>query len=67
MTATEYRTALSALGLNQSSAARLLGVGLRTSQHWATGDRSVPEPAARFLRYLIAVGARPEDVLALLG
>ena len=54
--------------LSQLAAARLLGVDGRTSRRWISGERAVPEPAARFLQYLIATrksgearnaGARP--------
>lgn len=56
MTADQYRSAIETLGLSQLAAARLLGVDERTSRRWANGERDVPEPAARFLRYLIATG-----------
>jgi DNA-binding transcriptional regulator YiaG len=56
MTPDEYRTAIETLGLSQIAAARLLGVDERTSRRWATGERDVPPPAQRFLRYLIATG-----------
>ena len=35
MSATEYRAALKRLGLNQSSAAKLFRIPLRTSARWA--------------------------------
>lgn len=66
MTSSDYRAALDALGLNQSAAARLLGVNVSTSQRWIAGDRSVPEPAARFLRFLVAANISPERVHRLL-
>ena len=56
MTPDEYRTAIAALGLSQARAAELLGVDARTSRRWACGERDVPPPVARFLRYLIATG-----------
>lgn len=56
MTADEYRAALAALDLSQVGAARLLGVDERTSRRWANGERDVPPPADRFLRFLIARG-----------
>ncbi len=68
MTADEYRTAIEALGLSQIAAARLLGVDARTSRRWVRGERDIPEPAARFLRYLIATrktGAYAARILAL--
>jgi hypothetical protein len=66
MTWDEYRDALETLGLNQQAGAKLLGVHELTSGRWACGNRSVPEPAARFLRYLIATkktGAQAMRVL----
>ncbi len=54
MTPDEYRAAIEKLGLSQIAAARLLGVDERTSRRWALGERDIPPPAVRFLRYLIA-------------
>ena len=54
MTPDEYRNALVALGLTQGGCARLLGVDERTSRRWANGERDIPPPVQRFLRYLIA-------------
>jgi DNA-binding transcriptional regulator YiaG len=66
MTADEYRAAIAQLDLQQTAAARLLGVDARTSRRWACGERDIPGPAARFLRYLIATrrtGAQAMRVL----
>lgn len=66
MSPDEYRDALARLDLTQVAAARLLGVDERTSRRWATGERDVPPPAVRFLRYLIATrktGAQAMKVL----
>jgi DNA-binding transcriptional regulator YiaG len=63
MTSDEFRAALDALGLTQGGAARLLGVDERTSRRWANGERDVPPPAQRFLRYLIATGRSGEYAL----
>lgn len=60
MTSDEYREALDALGLTQNAAAKLLGVDDRTSRRWACGERDIPPPAERFLRYLIATGRSGE-------
>jgi DNA-binding transcriptional regulator YiaG len=60
MTPDEYREAIAELGLSQGAAARLLGVDARTSRRWAIGERDVPPPAERFLRYLIATGRSGE-------
>ena len=60
MTPAEYRIALETLGLSQIAAARLLGVDDRTSRRWANGERDIPPPAQRFLRYLIATGRTGE-------
>lgn len=60
MTPDEYRETIEKLGLSQVAAARLLGVDDRTSRRWASGERDVPPPAQRFLRYLIATGKTGE-------
>lgn len=67
MTADEYRAAIEHLGLSQVAAARLLGVDDRTSRRWASGDREVPPPAERFLRYLIATDRSGEYAMKRLG
>ena len=66
MTADEYRKAIERLGLSQVAAARLLGVDARTSRRWATGERELPGPAVRFLRYLLRSGKSGEHALKLL-
>jgi DNA-binding transcriptional regulator YiaG len=67
MTPHEYREAIERLGLSQIAAARLLGVDARTSRRWASGDRDVPPPAVRFLRYLIATKKSGEQAMRVLG
>lgn len=66
MTADDYRDALARLDLSQVAAARLLGVDDRTSRRWATGERDVPPPAERFLRYLIATRKTGEQAMRVL-
>lgn len=60
MTSDEYRQTIDRLGLTQNAAARLLGVDERTSRRWALGERDIPPPAQRFLRYLIETGRSGE-------
>jgi DNA-binding transcriptional regulator YiaG len=60
VTSDEYRQTIDQLGLSQNGAARLLGVDERTSRRWALGERDIPPPAERFLRYLIATGKTGE-------
>lgn len=67
MTSDEYRTALEQLGLTQGGAARLLGVDERTSRRWANGERDIPPPASRFLRYLIATKRSGDYAMQRLG
>jgi len=62
MTAKQYRAAIAALGLSQVGAARFLGVDGRTSRRWIAGERPVPEPVSRFLRYMVAAKVTPEQV-----
>jgi DNA-binding transcriptional regulator YiaG len=66
MTPDQYRDAIEQLGLSQVAAAKLLGVDERTSRRWANGERDVPPPAARFLRYLIATGKTGERAMRVL-
>lgn len=60
MTSDEYRETIDALGLTQGAAAKLLGVDDRTSRRWACGERDIPPPAERFLRFLVAIGKSGE-------
>jgi DNA-binding transcriptional regulator YiaG len=60
MTPGEYREVIEALDLTQAGAARLLGVDERTSRRWACGERDIPPPAERFLRYLLTTGRSGE-------
>ena len=67
MTPDEYRAAIEQLGLSQIAAAKLLGVDARTSRRWASGERDVPAPAARFLSYLIATKKTGAAAMRVLG
>ena len=67
MTFQQYREALDALGLTQGGGAQLLGVDARTSRRWATDEREVPPPVARFLRFLIAAKIPAETVMRTLA
>ena len=67
MTPDQYRSAIEKLGMSQVAAAKLLGVDARTSRRWALGERDVPPPAERFLRYLIATGKTGEKAMRILG
>ncbi len=61
MTPTEYRDTIAALGLSQVKAARLLGVGERTSRRWALGEQPVPRAAALALRLMVDQGITAEE------
>jgi len=67
MKANDYREVLASLGLTQTQAAHLLGVDERTSRRWANGERAVPPPAARFLRYLVLTNRSAAQAVRLLG
>jgi hypothetical protein len=70
MTPQQYRDLLSALDLTQAGAARLLGVDEVTAQRWASDakwGRTIPPPAERFLRFLVAAQISPEHVMKLLS
>jgi len=60
MTAKQLRATLKRLGLNQSAAARALGVTPRAVRFWLAGTYPVPELAVRLLRtWLAHPEARP--------
>jgi DNA-binding XRE family transcriptional regulator len=61
MTANQYNSALAALGLTQASAAKFLGVSIRTSHGYANGN-PIPEGYAKLLRLMVKLGLKPADV-----
>lgn len=70
MSAAQYRDALEELETTQVGGAKLLGVDERTSRRWASeadDARDVPNPVARFLRYLIAKKQTAEKALKVLA
>ena len=62
MTPTQYKATISRLDLTQVGAARFLGVDERTSRRWIAGERPIPEPVSRFLRFLVAAKITPDQV-----
>lgn len=67
MTAEEYRDLIAALGLTQVDASILLGVDERTSRRWASGEREIPPPVVRFLRYLLATKTTGDAAIKVLN
>lgn len=61
MTANQYHAALDALGLTQASAAKFLGVSVRTSHGYANGNH-IPEGYAKLLRLMTRLGLKPKDI-----
>jgi len=61
MTANEYTAALNALQLSQASAAKLLGIGLRTSNGYANG-RPIPRSIQLLLELMIKYKIDPETL-----
>ncbi len=49
-----YRTCLDKFGISQMAFADIIGVGRRTSQGYALGETSLPNPARKLLNLLIA-------------
>lgn len=64
MTSEDFRAMLGELGLTVSGAARLMGVNERTAKDWAA--KGPPPPVARFLRFMIGAGIKPDEVTAVL-
>jgi len=57
----QFRAALKRLRLNQTEAAKRLGVTPRAVRFWIAGDRAIPEPVAILLRtWLASVHRDPE-------
>jgi len=52
MTPIEIKQARQSAGLTQTQAGELVGVALRTWQHWEAGDRKMPESASRLFKIL---------------
>lgn len=62
MSPKQYAAAIKALGLSQVKAGKFLGVTARQSRRYIAGDASVPEGFAKFLRLMVRLNLRPEDV-----
>jgi hypothetical protein len=62
MTATQYRTALTKLGLSIVGAAPILGISRRQSQRIAAGDSPVPAPLAKLLTLIIKHKIKVDEV-----
>lgn len=62
MTASEYRAAIEALGLNQQAAGRFLGVSPRTAQNWPLGTAPIPLAVAKLLRLMLRLKLDPADL-----
>lgn len=70
MSAAQFRDAIEQLETTQLGIADLLGVDGRTARRWASegeGARDVPNPVARFLRYLISKKQTAAKALKTLG
>jgi hypothetical protein len=62
MTPTQYRAAITKLGLSQEGSGLWLGLSARQGQRYANGEQEIPEPVAKLLRLMIRLDLKPEDV-----
>lgn len=62
MNADGYRAALDTLGLNQTTGAKFLEIGPRSSRRYAGGELPVPPMIAMLLTLMVQMGLRPQDV-----
>jgi hypothetical protein len=62
VTPTQYKATIKALDLSQERAGVWLGIGRRTSQGYALGERPIPEPVAKLLRLCVKLALKPGDV-----
>jgi hypothetical protein len=60
----EYERLLAALGLNQSSGARFLGVSDRTSRRYVAGEAEVPASSVKLLRLMLHLRLGPRHRIA---
>ena len=60
----EYERLLAALGLNQSSGARFLGISDRTSRRYVAGEAEVPAAAVKLLRLMLHLRLGPRHRIA---
>jgi len=58
MSPRDYDRVITALGLNQSSAARFLGVSQRTSARYISGEAQVPAATVMLLRLMAQLGLK---------
>ena len=65
MTPQQFLDAIEKLGLNQSSAARFLGVNDRTVRKWVAGRGQPPASTAMLFSVMIAKKLTPEKVAAM--
>jgi hypothetical protein len=61
MTKDQYRDAIGRLGLNQVSAAKFLGISIRTSHGYANGE-TIPRAIELLLRLMLREGIKPSDL-----
>jgi len=60
----EYERLLAALGLNQSSGARFLGISDRTSRRYVAGEAEVPAASVKLLRLMLHLRLGPRHRIA---
>lgn len=68
MTPAEYRAALTAVGLNVTSASKFFQTDERTTRRWASDDdrKDVPRAVAMTLRLMAKYALQPNDVTMLM-
>jgi hypothetical protein len=67
MTKKEYRRALESLNLNQTTAADLLRVGLRTTRRHANGEARIDGPTTGLIRLMVEGTVSIEEVRRAIG
>jgi transcriptional regulator with XRE-family HTH domain len=62
VTANQFKTAMTRLGMTQNEMATFLGLSLRAVHGYANDEVAVPLAIAKLLRLMIRLGLKPEAV-----
>jgi hypothetical protein len=65
MTGTQYSATIAKFGLTPYAAARVLGVSLRQSHRYASGESAIPRPVVKLLRLALRYRLTADQLAAI--